>query len=108
MESRKRKAVGIWLMIGVAMILIQIALGGITRLTESGLSITRWEVVTGTMPPLNQSQWQEEFDAYRNSPQYQKVNKGMKLEEFKKIFFFVRKNFWLHSCNRFIFKKNIQ
>ncbi len=92
MESRKRKAVGIWLMIGVAMILIQIALGGITRLTESGLSITRWEVVTGTMPPLNQSQWQEEFDAYRNSPQYQKVNKGMKLEEFKKIFFWE----WFH------------
>lgn len=92
MDAKKRKAVGIWLMIGVGMIMIQIVLGGITRLTESGLSITRWEVISGTLPPLNKAAWQEEFDAYKASPQYQKVNKGMSLEEFRQIFFWE----WFH------------
>ncbi len=92
MDAKKRRAVGIWLMIGVGMIMIQIVLGGITRLTESGLSITRWEVVTGTLPPMTEEAWQEEFEAYKASPQYQKVNKGMSLEEFQKIFFWE----WFH------------
>ncbi len=92
MDAKKRRAVGIWLMIGVGMIMIQIVLGGITRLTESGLSITRWEVVAGTLPPMNEAAWQEEFEAYKASPQYQKVNKGMSLEEFRQIFFWE----WFH------------
>jgi cytochrome c oxidase assembly protein subunit 15 len=64
-----------------------IVVGGITRLTESGLSIVRWDVVTGTLPPLGEAQWQEEFDAYRETPQYRQVNRGMDIEDFKSIYF---------------------
>lgn len=69
------------------MVFIQILLGGITRLTGSGLSITRWEIVTGTIPPLNQVDWNEAFDLYKATPQYQKINEGMSLDRFKFIFF---------------------
>lgn len=92
MDQQRNRAVGIWLLIGVGMILIQIALGGITRLTESGLSITEWNVVSGTLPPMNHEQWVKEFDLYKASPQYQKVNEGMSLSEFKFIFFWE----WFH------------
>jgi cytochrome c oxidase assembly protein subunit 15 len=64
-----------------------VVVGGITRLTESGLSIVRWEPVAGTLPPSSEAAWQAEFDAYRQSPQYQQVNSGMSLPEFKNIFF---------------------
>ncbi len=87
MKQNSSKAVGIWLMIGVVMVFIQIIIGGITRLTGSGLSITKWEIVTGTLPPLNESSWQQEFELYRQSPQYQMINKGMSLSEFKFIYF---------------------
>ena len=69
------------------MVLVQILLGGITRLTGSGLSITRWEIVTGAIPPLNYLQWQEAFGLYKESPQYQHINRGMSLDQFKFIFF---------------------
>ena len=76
-----------WLIIGLVMIFFQIILGGITRLTGSGLSITKWEIVVGAVPPLNQTQWEEAFDLYKSTPQYQKINHGMSLSEFKFIFF---------------------
>lgn len=91
-QSRNNRIIGIWLLIGVAMILVQIAIGGITRLTESGLSITEWDVVSGTLPPLNAADWQAEFELYKASPQYQKVNKGMTLDQFKFIYFWE----WFH------------
>ena len=69
------------------MVFIQILLGGITRLTGSGLSITRWEIVTGTLPPLNAIQWEESFTLYKDSPQYRKINQGMSISQFKFIFF---------------------
>ena len=69
------------------MILVQIMLGGITRLTGSGLSITNWDIVTGTLPPFNQGQWQEAFDLYKLTPQYQEINQGMTLSEFRFIYF---------------------
>ena len=69
------------------MILIQIAIGGITRLTGSGLSITKWEIVTGTLPPFSESEWIEVFDTYRETPQYAKINKGMSMSQFKFIYF---------------------
>ena len=69
------------------MVFVQIIIGGITRLTGSGLSITKWEIVTGTLPPLNERSWQQEFDLYKATPQYQKINKGMSLDEFKFIYF---------------------
>jgi cytochrome c oxidase assembly protein subunit 15 len=77
----------LWLIIGVVMVFFQIIIGGITRLTGSGLSITKWEIVTGTLPPMNATQWEHEFDLYKLTPQYQKINKGMSLKEFKFIYF---------------------
>lgn len=87
MISKGNRAVGIWLLIGVFMLLMQIVIGGVTRLTGSGLSITKWEIVVGTLPPLNEADWQHEFDLYQQSPQYAKINQGMTLGEFKFIYF---------------------
>lgn len=81
------KALRFWLLTGVVMVFIQIILGGITRLTGSGLSITKWEVVTGTLPPLTQAAWEETFDLYKQTPQYQKINRGMSMKEFRFIYF---------------------
>ena len=77
----------IWLLTGVFMLFVQIIVGGITRLTGSGLSITKWEIITGTIPPLNAVQWDAAFDLYQATPQYQKINQGMSLAEFKFIYF---------------------
>ncbi len=79
--------VKIWLITGLVMIFMQIVIGGVTRLTGSGLSITRWEIVTGAIPPLNEADWISEFELYRQTPQYHKINKGMSLDEFKFIYF---------------------
>lgn len=76
-----------WLLAGVIMVFVQIMLGGITRLTGSGLSITRWEIVTGTIPPMNAADWEVEFDRYKQTPQYRQINEGMDMAEFKYIFF---------------------
>jgi heme a synthase len=92
MQQLSTRPIGIWLLIGVGMVLIQVAIGGITRLTGSGLSITRWEVITGTLPPMNEAQWEEAFDLYKESPQYQKVTTGMSMGEFKFIYFWE----WFH------------
>lgn len=80
-------AVKLWLVAGLFMIFVQVVVGGITRLTGSGLSITRWEIVTGTLPPLNAQEWEEAFDLYRATPQYQKINEGMSMSDFKFIYF---------------------
>lgn len=81
------KAVSIWLLVGLVMIFVQIVIGGVTRLTGSGLSITKWEIVTGTFPPVSETEWQTEYEAYKNTPQYQKINEGMDLQSFKFIYF---------------------
>lgn len=81
------QSVKIWLITGLVMVLLQIVIGGVTRLTGSGLSITRWEIVTGTIPPLNDADWQEAFDLYKQTPQYQKINEGMSMGAFKFIYF---------------------
>ena len=82
-----RFPVKLWLWTGLVMIFFQIIIGGITRLTGSGLSITKWEIVTGTLPPLNQTDWEEAFNLYKETPQYQKINQGMSLGDFKWIYF---------------------
>ncbi|MEZ4949385.1 MAG: COX15/CtaA family protein [Saprospiraceae bacterium] len=64
--------VKVWLCIGLFMLVMQVVISGITRLTGSGLSITKWEIVTGTLPPLNADAWQHEFDLYKETYQYQK------------------------------------
>lgn len=80
-------AVKIWLIIGLIMIFFQVVIGGVTRLTGSGLSITKWEIVTGTFPPMNAQQWEAEFDLYKATPQYEKINEGMSIGDFKFIYF---------------------
>lgn len=79
-------------MIGVGMLIIQILLGGVTRLTGSGLSITEWNVITGTLPPLNEQKWIEEFNKYKQTPQYLLLNADFTLQDFKSIFFWE----WFH------------
>lgn len=86
-ENSIPRVVKVWLLAGLVMVLLQIVIGGVTRLTGSGLSITRWEIVTGTIPPLNDTQWHEAFDLYKATPQYHKINTGMSLEDFKFIYF---------------------
>jgi len=81
------KAVKIWLISGCVLLIFQVIIGGITRITGSGLSITKWEIVTGTLPPTNNTQWESEFELYKQTPQYEKINKGFSLEEFKFIYF---------------------
>lgn len=86
------KPVAIWLYIGVFMLVVQIVLGGITRLTESGLSITEWNPITGVMPPMNQTEWQTEFDKYKTTSQFQYIHADFTVSDFKKIFFWE----WMH------------
>lgn len=83
----RNKLVAIWLFTGVVMVFVQIMLGGVTRLTGSGLSITRWDIVTGTIPPLNSGEWEAAFELYKQTPQYQHINQGMELSRFKFIYF---------------------
>ena len=76
-----RPIVLVWLILGLVMLYFQIIIGGVTRLTGSGLSITKWEIVTGTFPPTDQQTWIEEFAKYQETPQYQKINVDMPLGE---------------------------
>jgi heme a synthase len=88
----KHKGIARWLLIGVGMIIVQIILGGITRLTGSGLSITEWSLVTGALPPLNEQQWQSVFEKYQATEQFKQLNSGFTLHDFKFIFFWE----WFH------------
>ncbi len=80
------KSVRWWLWTGVFMVLVQVMIGGITRLTGSGLSITEWDVLMGTLPPMHAEDWQEAFELYKQFPQYELVNSEMDLQGFKSIF----------------------
>jgi cytochrome c oxidase assembly protein subunit 15 len=84
--GRGRGAIRAWLVVLFLLVAAMIAIGGATRLTDSGLSITEWRPVTGALPPLSQAEWQAEFDKYRQIPQYQLVNRGMTLDEFRTIY----------------------
>ncbi|KAK9448310.1 cytochrome oxidase assembly protein-domain-containing protein [Limtongia smithiae] len=81
------RSVGIWLVISGALVFGIVVIGGLTRLTESGLSITEWKPVTGMIPPLSTSDWETEFEKYKQSPEYKLLNSNMTLSEFKFIFF---------------------
>ncbi|MDJ0276721.1 COX15/CtaA family protein [Sphingomonas sp. 2R-10] len=88
LPSRARPgAVARWLWWVAALIVAMVVVGGITRLTESGLSITEWKPLSGTLPPLDAAQWEAEFANYRRIPEYQLLNQGMTLAQFKGIFF---------------------
>ncbi|MBB4078769.1 cytochrome c oxidase assembly protein subunit 15 [Lewinella aquimaris] len=86
------RAVKIWLLVGLVMVVGQIVIGGITRLTESGLSITEWKPLSGAMPPLNDADWTVEFEKYQESPQYAKIFADISLSDFKFIYFWE----WFH------------
>ena len=87
-----QKAVAIWIYIGVAMLVVQVILGGITRLTGSGLSITEWKVVEGFLPPLNEQDWMAAFAKYRQTPQYLLLNSDFNISNYKFIYFWE----WFH------------
>ena len=86
-RTGRPRALAAWLFTIAGLILLMVVIGGITRLTESGLSITQWKPVTGTLPPLSAADWQAEFDAYKHSSQYVLMNQGMTLAAFKHIYF---------------------
>jgi cytochrome c oxidase assembly protein subunit 15 len=89
---QQQRPVAIWLYIGVGMLIIQVLLGGITRLTGSGLSITEWQPILGALPPMSEAAWQTAFDKYKEIAQYQYVNNHFTLADFKSIYFWE----WLH------------
>lgn len=84
--TSSQRALYYWLLTGCLLIFLMVVIGGITRLTGSGLSITDWKIVTGTLPPLTDSQWQQEFMSYQQTPQYKLVNAHFTLTDFKGIY----------------------
>jgi len=86
-KKRNNRQIATWLFFVCAMIFCMVIVGGVTRLTESGLSMVDWKPVTGILPPLSEAQWDREFTAYQQYPEYQKVNRGMSLAEFKGIYY---------------------
>jgi cytochrome c oxidase assembly protein subunit 15 len=96
---KDNKKVIYWLLTGCFLIFIMVVVGGITRLTHSGLSISNYKLISGTIPPMNEVEWTAAFDHYKEFPEYQKKNSGMSLEEFKDIYFWE----WIHRViGRFI------
>ena len=93
--ARGTALVRVWLLTVAALVFLLVSVGGATRLTGSGLSITEWKPIVGIVPPLSAADWQDAFDKYRQIPQYQQVNKGMSLGAFKRIF-------WWEWTHRFL------
>ena len=88
-------AVGIWLLVCCALVFAMVIVGGLTRLTDSGLSIVEWKLLSGVLPPLSAAQWQEAFAAYQQFPEFQKLNPNMTLGEFQSIY-------WLEYAHRLL------
>src|ERR1700749_3752452 len=98
-QAASSRAIRVWLFAVAALIALMVLVGGATRLTESGLSITEWKPLTGALPPLGQEQWTQAFEASKKIPQYRELNAGMSLSEFKSIFWWE----WSHRLlGRFI------
>ncbi|KAG6436379.1 hypothetical protein SASPL_101276 [Salvia splendens] len=89
---KAQKAVGIWLFVSAAWVFSMVVLGGVTRLTRSGLSMTDWKF-TGGLPPMSDDEWLVEFEKYKQSPEYKRINKGMNLDDFKFIY-------WMEYAHR--------
>ncbi len=97
--KKDNKAVIYWLLTGCILIFIMVVVGGITRLTHSGLSISNYKLISGTIPPMNEVEWNEAFELYKQYPEYQKLNNHFTLEDFKDIYFWE----WIHRViGRFI------
>ncbi|MET0275138.1 MAG: COX15/CtaA family protein [Phenylobacterium sp.] len=95
LRSDRSRAVAIWLIAVAALVLAMVVVGGATRLTDSGLSITEWKPVTGAIPPLSAADWQSEFARYQQIPQYRELNRGMSLSQFQSIY-------WWEWAHRFL------
>ncbi len=89
---KDNKKVIYWLLLGCILIFAMVVIGGITRLTHSGLSISDYKLISGTIPPLNEIEWQEAFELYKQYPEYQKLNYNFTIQDFKQIYFWE----WLH------------
>jgi len=87
-QDKNDKKVAIWLILVAAVIFFMIILGGATRLTHSGLSMVDWNPIMGVVPPLNEDEWMQTFKRYQQFPEYQKINEGMSVDEFKSIFYY--------------------
>src|ERR1700676_1085199 len=90
--ARDRRGIRTWLLAVAALVFALVVVGGATRATESGLSIVEWRPIRGTLPPLSAADWQAEFEKYQAIPQYQIVNRGMGLADFKTIYWWE----WTH------------
>ncbi len=88
LDDISRRQVTAWLVLCCCMIFAMVILGGVTRLTDSGLSMVEWDPIFGAVPPLNQQDWESVFAKYRESPEYQKINLGMDIDGFKSIYWF--------------------
>lgn len=86
--ARNNRQLAWWLLVCCALVFAMVVLGGVTRLTGSGLSMVHWKPVSGVLPPIGQVQWEREFEHYRETPEYNYVNKDMSLDDFKSIFWF--------------------
>ncbi len=95
MQNKTPKIVGYWLLLGAVLVITMVVIGGITRLTHSGLSMVNWHPISGIVPPLNQADWTSEFTHYKTSPEYIKHNYHFTLDDFKSIF-------WWEFIHRFI------
>ncbi len=93
-EDRNRQ-VAIWLLICCGLVFAMVVLGGVTRLTGSGLSMVDWRPIMGWLPPLNDVEWQRSFEMYQQSPEFQKINSHMDVSAFKSIF-------WLEFLHRLL------
>ncbi len=87
MTSHSNRSIAFWLLAVAVLVFAMVVVGGVTRLTRSGLSIVEWNPVTGAIPPLTENQWQSEFDKYKQTPEYRHINAGMSLEAFQRIFY---------------------
>ena len=87
MNKKQKNILTLWLFLGMLTVAIIVLVGGITRLTNSGLSMVEWNLISGSIPPMNDNEWEIAFDKYKQFPEYKKINQDMLLEEFKIIYF---------------------
>src|SRR3954454_22862712 len=85
--ERSNRIIAKWLFLGLGMLIVQVMLGGITRLTGAGLSITEWDPIMGALPPMSETEWQQAFEKYQHIAQYKYINNSFTLSDFKFIFF---------------------
>ena len=116
-EENKNIYISYWLLLITFLVSLMIIIGGLTRLTDSGLSITKWDLLSGILPPFTLSEWEKSFDLYKKIPEYKILNSSMTIEEFKIIYWWEyihrllgrnRGNFLYNSFNLLHIKKKFK